>query len=140
MSEATFDIIYDKINPHALRPDILLKEQSEEIWIELISDYGVSYYSNSGSEYIYTSEGVYRYSNHWGDSIASCSWRLNINPNLKRILEDGMADVSKNYKKVFGITKSRFAPAFYSNHYRRNIQFRFPVIGFCPWGEFTEKI
>lgn len=29
-----------------------------------------------GSKYWYTSEGVYRYSNHWGSDIASCSWYI----------------------------------------------------------------
>lgn len=31
--------------------------------------------SNSGSEYYFTEEGVYRISNHWG-RVANCRWRL----------------------------------------------------------------
>ena len=30
--------------------------------------------SESGSEYWYTQDGVYRQSNHWGGKIATCSW------------------------------------------------------------------
>lgn len=36
-----------------------------------------NYTSNSGSQYMYTEEGVYRKSNHWSGSIASCIWLLN---------------------------------------------------------------
>ena len=35
------------------------------------------------SKYWYTSEGVYRLSNHWGHSIASCDWYLNDNSRKK---------------------------------------------------------
>jgi hypothetical protein len=31
--------------------------------------------SKSGSQYHYTSEGVYRYSNHWG-RVANCRWKI----------------------------------------------------------------
>ena len=31
--------------------------------------------SASGSQYYFTEEGVYRYSNHWG-RVANCRWRL----------------------------------------------------------------
>ena len=34
-------------------------------------------YVKSGSSYWYTSEGVYRNSDHWGRKIASCSWWIN---------------------------------------------------------------
>jgi hypothetical protein len=32
--------------------------------------------SRGGSYYVYTAEGVYRHSNHWGAGIASCDWYL----------------------------------------------------------------
>lgn len=31
---------------------------------------------SKGSKYWYTSEGVYRYSNHWGSDVSSCSWYI----------------------------------------------------------------
>lgn len=33
------------------------------------------YTSKSGSNYFYTDEGVYRYSNHWG-RVANCRWKI----------------------------------------------------------------
>ena len=35
----------------------------------------IHFKSKSGSQYLYTKEGVYRYSNHWG-RVANCRWRL----------------------------------------------------------------
>ena len=40
------------------------------------------YKSKSGSQYYFTSEGVYRSANHWGRA-ANCRWRLISNSNLK---------------------------------------------------------
>lgn len=40
-----------------------------------ISALKISYKSQSGSEYIFTAEGLYRISNHWG-RVANCHWRL----------------------------------------------------------------
>ena len=49
------------------------------IWKEVlfaeISDLKISYTSQSGSRYIFTVEGLYRISNHWG-RVANCHWRL----------------------------------------------------------------
>jgi len=49
------------------------------IWKEVlfteISDLKISYTSQSGSRYIFESEGLYRISNHWG-RVANCHWRL----------------------------------------------------------------
>ena len=49
------------------------------IWKEVlfgeISDLKISYKSQSGSQYIFTSDGLYRISNHWG-RVANCHWRL----------------------------------------------------------------
>lgn len=38
--------------------------------------------SKAGSQYFYTDEGVYRYSNHWG-RVANCRWRLVSNEKIK---------------------------------------------------------
>lgn len=40
-----------------------------------IKDLRISYTSQSGSQYIFTTEGLYRISNHWG-RVANCHWRL----------------------------------------------------------------
>lgn len=34
-----------------------------------------NYISKHGSQYVFTDEGVYRYSNHWG-RVGNCRWRL----------------------------------------------------------------
>lgn len=34
------------------------------------------YISKHGSQYFFTTDGVYRYSNHWG-RVGNCRWRLN---------------------------------------------------------------
>ncbi len=49
------------------------------IWKEVpfaqIKALSISYTSQSGSQYIFTPEGLYRISNHWG-RVANCHWRL----------------------------------------------------------------
>lgn len=49
------------------------------IWKEVpfseIKDFKINYTSQSGSQYIFTKEGLYRISNHWG-RVANCHWRL----------------------------------------------------------------
>lgn len=49
------------------------------IWTEVpfaaISEMKVNYTSQSGSQYIFTEDGLYRISNHWG-RVANCHWRL----------------------------------------------------------------
>ncbi len=49
------------------------------IWKEVdyleISGLKINYKSKSGSQYIFTKEGIYRISNHWG-RVADCHWRL----------------------------------------------------------------
>jgi hypothetical protein len=40
-----------------------------------ISDLRISYKSQSGSQYIFAAEGLFRISNHWG-RVANCHWRL----------------------------------------------------------------
>jgi hypothetical protein len=38
--------------------------------------------SKAGSQYFYTDDGVYRYSNHWG-RVANCRWRLLSDEKIK---------------------------------------------------------
>ena len=49
------------------------------IWKEVlfanVADMKISYTSQSGSQYVFTSEGLFRISNHWG-RVANCHWRL----------------------------------------------------------------
>ena len=47
----------------------------EEVPFSEIKELKVSYTSQSGSQYIFTKEGLYRISNHWG-RVANCHWRL----------------------------------------------------------------
>lgn len=42
----------------------------------------VAFKSKAGSQYSYTEEGVYRYSNHWG-RVADCRWNLFSEEQLK---------------------------------------------------------
>lgn len=42
-------------------------------------DFKADFVSGSGSAYMYTDEGVYRQSDHWGYGIATCSWILDGN-------------------------------------------------------------
>lgn len=42
----------------------------------------IHFKSKSESQYSYTEEGVYRYSNHWG-RVANCRWKLNSEEKLK---------------------------------------------------------
>ena len=44
---------------------------------------GDDYYQTNGSMYWYTSEGVYRYSDHWNGRIASCTWNIDDTPARK---------------------------------------------------------
>lgn len=49
---------------------------------EFFDENQVHFKSKAGSQYSYTEEGVYRYSNHWG-RVANCKWRLYSDKNLK---------------------------------------------------------
>ncbi len=43
---------------------------------DVLKEENIHFKSKSGSTYVYTEEGVYRYSNHWG-RVANCRWKLN---------------------------------------------------------------
>ena len=47
----------------------------KEVLMNEIKDSKISYTSQSGSQYIFKPEGLYRISNHWG-RVANCHWRL----------------------------------------------------------------
>lgn len=47
----------------------------KEVLPETIKDLRINYISQSGSQYIFTTDGLYRVSNHWG-RVADCHWRL----------------------------------------------------------------
>ena len=47
----------------------------KEVLISEIKELKISYTSQSGSQYIFTKEGLFRISNHWG-RVANCHWRL----------------------------------------------------------------
>jgi len=46
-----------------------------EVPFEYIKGMKISYTSKSKSQYIFTNEGIYRISNHWG-RVANCHWRI----------------------------------------------------------------
>lgn len=45
-------------------------------WKKKNIEFKADYVSESGSEYMYTSEGVYRKSNHWYNFTSTCVWQL----------------------------------------------------------------
>lgn len=61
---------YNKLNFHSYTFCVW-----KEVPFSEISDLKKNYKSQSGSEYIFTPEGLYRTSNHWG-RVANCHWRL----------------------------------------------------------------
>ena len=46
-------------------------------WIEKDVEFIADYKSGSGSEYMYTKDGIYRKSNHWFNKVNTCIWLLN---------------------------------------------------------------
>lgn len=47
----------------------------EQVGDDFFSNNKPHFTSKSGSNYFYTEEGVYRYSNHWG-RVANCRWKI----------------------------------------------------------------
>jgi hypothetical protein len=74
----------------------------------------IHFKSKAGSNYSYTKEGVYRYSNHWG-RVANCRWKLIGNEKLKsQNFYLGFASWSSFYpldekEKQFCISVSEFS-------------------------------
>jgi hypothetical protein len=59
-----------------------------EAYVALIENKTPDFFSKSGSEYFYTTAGMYRYSNHWG-RLANSKWRLidlNLQAGIKKKL------------------------------------------------------
>lgn len=81
----------------------------QEVDLEAIQNLKLDFKSKSGSSYYFNSEGVYRFSNHWGRA-ANCKWRLipNKSPSSNR---DKLAFASwssfhedNDMEKLYGIT------------------------------------
>lgn len=49
----------------------------QEVAFATIAELAIAYTSSSGSRYIFSTDGVYRISNHWGRA-ANCRWRLEV--------------------------------------------------------------
>lgn len=54
----------------------------KEVLPEAVSRLKINYQSDSGSRYAFTTEGVYRISNHWG-RVGNCYWRIASLENYK---------------------------------------------------------
>jgi len=54
----------------------------QEVSEDFFKDNPTHFKSKSDSRYHYTSEGVFRYSDHWG-RVANCRWKLLANDNYK---------------------------------------------------------
>lgn len=68
-----------------------------EVLREKIAGMPVQYDSQSGSKYYYTSEGMYRLSNHWG-RLANSKWRLEqMNPETESKFKIGFASWNEFY-------------------------------------------
>lgn len=49
-------------------------------------DFKADYVSDSGSKYMYTEEGVYRMSDHWGADISTCIWLIDGNVSYREMI------------------------------------------------------
>jgi hypothetical protein len=91
-------IIYKKIKYIRVKIDELkstIKTTKENFYLSTLCnwkdveesiEFKPNYISHTGSQYMYTDEGVYRKSNHWGYRIASCIWLLNGEPSEKQTI------------------------------------------------------
>lgn len=52
-------------------------------WIESDVEFIADYKSGSGSEYMYTEDGVYRKSDHWTNAVNTCIWLLDGQEQMK---------------------------------------------------------
>jgi hypothetical protein len=79
----TFDIVqlvFTDVNPAGIADQSNFHECTLCNFKEVVGvDFKADFVSDSGSAYMYTDEGVYRQSDHWGYGIASCSWILDGN-------------------------------------------------------------
>ncbi|WP_430412826.1 hypothetical protein [Kordia sp.] len=83
----------------------------------ILADKKPDYTSRSGSQYYYTTAGVYRISSHWGRA-ATCKWRIQTDvSNVKNGAKVGFAKWTSFYKdneveKLYYIQKSRFTQKY----------------------------
>lgn len=80
------------------------------------------YVSNSGSEYWYTEEGVYRRSDHWGEQIASADW----------FLEGKRANPDGSYREYYFDANGGY-------HKSKTYDSMITPIGFAKWSDFKRK-
>ena len=79
-------------------------------WIEKDVDFVADYKSGSGSEYMYTKDGIYRKSNHWFMSVNTCVWLLNNKESEKDTVAFCKFEDFKKYssKRVNGTLSNSF--------------------------------
>lgn len=78
--------------------------------------------SRSGSQYWYDRNGVYRYSDHWGE-VASCTWHLT-NFTIKVKVQSGQPKIPRKQDGTLGMTGTWTTPW---------------LIAYCPWDGFEFK-
>jgi len=60
---------------------------STGLWVEVagVPNQTPDFASNSGSEYWFTADGVYRRADHWGTGIFCCHWHLKQGTNTRLV-------------------------------------------------------
>lgn len=97
--------------------------KNEEILNRFKND-DYDYKSDSDSKYIYTDDGVYRYSDHWNDHIASCCWFLDSEESndLKMGFCKWIDFVPNDFKLIIYSTKKEII-----DKYVKNIEGKTPI-------------
>ena len=87
----------------------------QEVGWETIQDCAINYFSQSGSRYYFSEEGVYRISNHWGRA-GNCRWKLDSSAIQ-------LSSISKDEKLKQGQLKVGYAKwtDFYPNNEQENL-------------------
>ena len=66
-------------------------------WIESDVEFIPDHKSDSGSQYMFTDNGVYRMSNHWNCQVSTCVWLLNGDMSEKETIGYCSYDDFKKY-------------------------------------------